>query len=364
MAVVIPVFNGERFLAAAIQSVLDQSYRPFELIVVDDGSTDSSVALARSFAGARVIEQEHAGPGAARNRGVAASSGEFLAFLDADDLMPANKLELQAAYLRSHPQVGCVLGRQKLFGAPAGTVPPAFAPPISPNRHPELVGRGSLQPLSLMTRRSVFDAVGGFGTDFGEDLDWLARVFGAGVRVETIDVVVVHRRVHDRNLTHALSASRLAMFRALKGQADRARGVASAPPAQHATVTPGLVSIVIPVFNGEHVLAAAMQSVFDQSYRPFELIVVDDGSTDGSARLARTFAGARVIEQEHAGPDAARNRGVAASSGEFLAFLDADDELPADKLELQIGYLREHPEVGRALGRRQLLVEPQVRPPI
>ena len=121
---------------------------------------------------------------------------------------------------------------------------------------------------------------------------------------------------------------------------------------------------MIPVFNGERFLAAAIQSVLDQSYRPFELIVVDDGSTDSSAALARSFAGARVIEQEHAGPGAARNRGVAASSGEFLAFLDAHDELPADKLERQIGYLREHPEVGRALGRQQLLVEPQVRPPI
>ena len=74
-SIVIPVFNGERFLAAAIESALGQTYRPFEVIVVDDGSTDRSAAVARSFAEVRVIEQQHAGPGAARNRGVAAARG-------------------------------------------------------------------------------------------------------------------------------------------------------------------------------------------------------------------------------------------------------------------------------------------------
>ena len=80
VSVVIPVFNGERFLAAAIQSVLDQTHRPLELIVVDDGSSDGSATVARSFEGVRVIEQEHAGPGAARNRGVAAAAASCSPF--------------------------------------------------------------------------------------------------------------------------------------------------------------------------------------------------------------------------------------------------------------------------------------------
>lgn len=224
VSVVTPVFNGERFLADAIGSVLAQTYRRFELIVVDDGSTDGSVALARSFPDVRVLEQDHAGPGAARNAGIAASRGELLAFLDADDLMPVDKLEVQVAYLKSHPDVGCVLGRQVLFAEHAVDLPPAFAPPISSDRHPELLERGSLQPLSLMARRSVFDRVGEFSREFGEDLDWLARVWGSGIRVEVVDAVVVHRRVHDANLTHETRASRLAMFRALQAHAARVRG--------------------------------------------------------------------------------------------------------------------------------------------
>lgn len=225
VSVVTPVFNGELFLAEAIESVLAQTYRPLELIIVDDGSTDGSAAIARSFQGVRLIEQEHAGPGAARNRGVAASAGELLAFLDADDLMPPDKLELQAGYLSTHPEVGCVLGRQELITEGwSDPPPPAFAPPMSPDLHPELLERGSLQPLSLMARRSLFDKVGEFSTEFGEDLDWLARVWGSGARVEILDAVVVCRRVHDANLTHATRASRLAMFRALKEHAARVRG--------------------------------------------------------------------------------------------------------------------------------------------
>ena len=103
----------------------------------------------------------------------------------------------------------------------------------------------------MVAWRSVFDAIGEFSTQFGEDVDWLCRVWGSGVRVDTIDAVVVRRRVHDANLTHDTGASRLAMFRALKGHAERSRAA---------------VSVVIPVFNGERFLSAAIQSA--PSIRP------------------------------------------------------------------------------------------------
>jgi glycosyltransferase involved in cell wall biosynthesis len=305
--------------------------------VVDDGSTDGSVAVARTFSDVRVIEQRHAGPGAARNRGIAAAHGEALAFLDADDLMPAERLERQLAHLRAHPDVDCVLGRQELFGETADGSPPAWVP------------AGSLQPLSLLARRTAVDAVGEFATGIGEDLDWLCRIWEAGLRVDTIDSVVVRRRVHDANLSHDLGGSRRAMFKALKDHAARTRA--------------SLVSMVIPVFNGERFLAAAIRSVLDQTYRPVEVLVVDDGSTDGSVAVAGSFPEVRVIEQAHGGPAVARNRGVAAARGAFLAFLDADDLLPPKKLELQMGHLREHPEVGCVLGRQELLLEPGLAMP-
>ena len=353
VSVVIPVFNGERFLAAAIQSALDQTYRPLEVIVVDDGSTDESASIARSFPGVRVIEQAHAGPGAARNRAISAADGELLAFLDADDLMPADKLARQVGYLREHPDVGCVLGRQELFAEGGGSLPTWALPPARwQEQHPELSERGVIQPLSVVAWRSVVDAIGEFSTEFGEDVDWLCRVWGSDVRVDTIDAVVVRRRMHDANLTHDTGASRLAMFRALKGHAERSRAPAA------------LVSVVIPVFNGERFLAAAIQSALDQTYRPLEVIVVDDGSTDGSASIARSFPAVRVIEQAHAGPATARNRGVAIACGGFLAFLDADDLMPADKLARQVGYLDEHPDAGCVLGRQEFLLEEGVEWPL
>jgi glycosyltransferase involved in cell wall biosynthesis len=222
VSVVIPVFNGEQFLAEAIRSVLDQTYQPIQPIVVDDGSSDASVAIARSFEAVDVIEQEHRGPGAARNRGVAHSSGGFLAFLDADDVMPADKLERQVGYLIENPGVGCVLGRQELFGdGLSADWRDALSPPMW--RHPELLDRGSLQPLSLVVRRSDFDSVGNFSTEFGEDIDWLCRAWGAGIGVHTVDAVVLRRRVHDGNLTRNIGASRRAMFRALRDDSARRR---------------------------------------------------------------------------------------------------------------------------------------------
>jgi len=112
-----------------------------------------------------------------------------------------------------------------------------------------------------------------------------------------------------------------------------------------------LVSVIIPAFNARLHIGAALSSVLDQDYPNLEIIVVDDGSSDETSKEALRYGErVRVIRQANAGPAAARNRGVSASRGELLAFIDADDVWIAGKLVAQVRYLREHPDVGVVFG--------------
>lgn len=113
-----------------------------------------------------------------------------------------------------------------------------------------------------------------------------------------------------------------------------------------ATVPP-LVSVIIPAYNSEQLIGASIDSVLAQSYRPLEIIVVDDGSKDRTKAAATAFDGSvRYLFQANQGPAAARNTGIAAASGDLICFLDADDLWTADKLESQIAFMEQHPEVG------------------
>ena len=103
---IVPAFNGERFLAEAIESILAQSYSNVPIIVVDDGSTDATPQVAARFEDRiTYVRQENAGPATARNRGLKEVEGEFIAFLDADDLWEENKLERQLARFRERPEL-------------------------------------------------------------------------------------------------------------------------------------------------------------------------------------------------------------------------------------------------------------------
>src|SRR5437762_7674264 len=107
-----------------------------------------------------------------------------------------------------------------------------------------------------------------------------------------------------------------------------------------------LVSVILPVYNRESTIARAIESVLAQTYRHFELIVVDDGSTDGTARVVESFdSRIRVVAQPHAGAYAARNRGLRSAHGELIAFADSDDAWLPDRLESQLP-LMARPEVG------------------
>ena len=114
---------------------------------------------------------------------------------------------------------------------------------------------------------------------------------------------------------------------------------------------PGLVSVIIPVYNCETYLAEAIDSVLAQTYAPVEIIVVDDGSTDGSAQVAARYAPrVRCLHQENSGIGAARNRGIEQASGNLLAFLDADDLWSPDKLARQVVALDLDPKLDMIFG--------------
>ena len=210
-SIVIPAFNAEATLAPAIRSALAQDYTPVDVIVVDDGSTDGTAAVATSFAPVRYLRQENRGPSAARNAGIEAATGEFVGFLDADDEAPATKLSVQVGYLLEHPEVGCVLGRHELDGEP-----------------PEWFDRDGVPLISLVARRSTLLEAGGFDESLriAEDRDLLVRLRERGIGVEFLPDIVLTRRFHGANLSFARPAEH-PVFQSLKAKLDRAR---SEPP--------------------------------------------------------------------------------------------------------------------------------------
>ena len=220
VSAVIPVRNGEAFLTEALESTQTQTWKELEVIVVDDGSTDQSAAIADAFPGVRLLRQPASGQAVARNRGVAASRGALLAFLDADDVWPPRKLEIQAGYLRDRPDVGAVLGRQKLMVEPGVALPPWVEREGGLARADQ-----GTQPLSLVTRREVWDLVGPFalGLGFSEDTDWLMRARDLGVRIDLLEEVVLHRRIHGANITYDDEAMLSGLAQVLKRRIDRRR---------------------------------------------------------------------------------------------------------------------------------------------
>jgi glycosyltransferase involved in cell wall biosynthesis len=224
VSVVIPVFNGERYLGEAIESVLGQTRPPDEVVVIDDGSTDASAAVARGFDEVRCRSQTNAGQSAALNRGVSETRGRFLAFLDADDVWVPEKLALQLEAFLEDPGLDMVFGHAEQFVDP--DAPEAVVARIRPGR---TVLPAHL-PSALLVRREAFELVGGLRSEWtvGNVVDWYARATEAGLRQRMLETVVYRRRLHESNIGITEGGSRsdyLAVVRAaLERRRDRPAG--------------------------------------------------------------------------------------------------------------------------------------------
>jgi glycosyltransferase involved in cell wall biosynthesis len=232
VSTIVPAFNAERFLGEAIESVLAQDYRPHEVVVVDDGSTDGTAEVAAAFPEVQLIRQANLGPAAARNAAIEAASGELIALLDADDLMEPDRLETQVTYLLEHPEAAAVLGRQELL-IESGVDPPRWATEL-PAMIESVGGKGMSERIpvlpdhptpSMLARRSAFEQVGPYDTSFrlGEDVDWVIRAWECGLELAAVDDVVIRRRVHGANLTYDEAGCMRALLRMLKTRIERGR---------------------------------------------------------------------------------------------------------------------------------------------
>jgi glycosyltransferase involved in cell wall biosynthesis len=217
------VFNGEAHLGEAIASVLAQEYRGFELIVVDDGSTDGTADIAKSHGDAvRYVRQANAGPSSARNRGVQLARGELVALLDSDDRWLAGKLARQVALLSERPALHGCFTHARLFWDGVGAAMAAEEAGWPVERR---IDTGGLIGSSLMVRREVFDTAGMFDPALPHSAspEWFSRAQASGSLFETIGEVLVDRRMHVGNFSRQRASRDEEYLRLLKRSLDRKR---------------------------------------------------------------------------------------------------------------------------------------------
>jgi glycosyltransferase involved in cell wall biosynthesis len=219
ISVVIPVHNGERYLAASIQSVLDQRHPGLELLVIDNGSTDATADVARSFPSIRYFHLADKGLSKALNYGLEQCRGAFLAFLDADDLWPPNRLAVPLEAFARNPAVEMVFGNVEQFISPELEESAKARLRIRDKRLPGRY-RGS-----MLIRTESFWRVGPFepSMDFAEFIDWYMRAAEHKIREMMLPDVLTLRRIHGANMGYTDRHKRVEYARVLKQGLDRRR---------------------------------------------------------------------------------------------------------------------------------------------
>ena len=218
ISVIIPVYNGEEFIRPALDNVISQQYPWIEIIVVNDGSTDNTEAILMELnLPVRYYYQENKGPASARNCGIREATGEFIVFLDADDLWPENNLNVLVDEMIKNPELDMIHGYAQMMTRHLNDENFEFTGnPVE--SYPYYISAG-------IYRKSVFDKTGLFdpGLKFSEDTDWFLRARELNCHLMRIEEVTLYVRRHDHNMTKGKDIKELELLNVLKRKMDRKR---------------------------------------------------------------------------------------------------------------------------------------------
>ncbi|HET6619297.1 MAG TPA: glycosyltransferase family A protein [Dongiaceae bacterium] len=333
VSIVLPAFNANPFLAAALDTIKAQTFGDYEIIVVDDGSDQSPEPIVRAvLPEATYIVQPRRGPSAARNAALAVARGDFIAFLDADDLwLPATLEKLRKGF-RDAPGADIVQGHIKRFGSalPASSANRAYL---------------SFNVGSLLVRRHAFDRAGLFDESLhkSEDVDLHIRFKEAGLRRFAIpDIVLLYRR-HPA-ASNEIEPPRVlrqthhgSWMRLLSASLARRRAAASAaePRAKDAAESRHVTAVLV-VKDGRRYLPSALASIRGQTRAVQSIVAVVADGGDGSLEYLASQPDVAAMRQTGSGLAQARNQAIGAIDAGLVAFLDCDDLWHPDKIALQV----------------------------
>ncbi|MBE9039697.1 glycosyltransferase [Oscillatoriales cyanobacterium LEGE 11467] len=433
ISVILPVYNGAKTIRETIESVLDQYFSDFELIIIDNGCEDNTLEVISSIQDYRikVFSRSHAGQSASRNFGVTKAGGDYIAFIDADDLWTREKLSQQLRVLQENPEVPVVYSWVDYIDEAGEFLHSGSHSNIEEDIYAYLMLDNFLESASNpLFRRQAFIDIGRFDEDLKAAEDWdLALRFAKKSQLICIPEVQVMCRItpdallsniaplessfltvldraFDRvsELAHLKPQSLGNLYRSLSARALRppltpsncqatvkflGKIITCDPSHIHSKETisslwfnsatfallPTIssieklqselkwvfdpvelleynrlrpfptISVIIPVYNGAGTIQETIESVLNQTFTDFEIVVIDDGSKDNTVDVVKSIGDYRVkvFSYANAGQGESRNRGIDRATGEYLAFIDADDLWTEDKLEKQLAALQENP---------------------
>jgi len=200
VSVIVPVYNGEKYIREAIDSILNQSYKDFEVIVIDDGSKDNTLSIIKEYDGKiRWKSQKNKGQASAINEGIKMAKGEYVAYLDADDVCMPERLKIQVRYLDEHPNVGLVYSGCYLINGSGG-----IQRIMNAHLYDDfvLLQKDYIARSTVMHRKKCLDEVGLFDESITGDDDWDMWIrISEKSRVGCIEKPLVKYRVHGENIS-------------------------------------------------------------------------------------------------------------------------------------------------------------------
>ena len=382
ISIIVPIYNTEKYLHECLDSIINQTYANFEVLLVNDGSTDSSGIICQEYVERdsrfRYFEKDNGGVASARNLGLEHSEGTYITFIDSDDWVEQNYLDVLYTALKEN-DTDVAISTYKRFAQDGVFYLRSYSREDdeflnlgtrSRDSFLEILPRlGELDhsfysiSSKLIKRKIIGNLLFDAQVSYAEDLNFFFHLYlGVESVVYVRDYTYIYR-THDastsQNVNELKALQELEIYKSMFQQIDRmglptfyyfkrmenvvTYRISGFPTSkaireyesfvsevrERVTYQQPLISLIVPIYNVENYLWSCLDSIAKQTYSNIEILLVNDGSPDGSAAICQEFVARdsrfRYIEKENGGLSDARNAGIAEAKGEFISFVDSDD---------------------------------------
>lgn len=212
VSVIIPVYNNSKMIGEAIDSIFAQDYPHLEIIVVDDGSTDNIRQVVKAYSDVHYIYKKNGGPASARNIGIKNSKGDYITFLDADDLYPINRISPQVQYALGHPD--CLVVKYLVQYQYLSSKKKHISKNLNLNNDATIF---SSNLGAILFKKEIFEKIGLLNESmrFAEDVEFLSRVYDKGIKIKEVAEVGLIYRVNENSMTNQVEQCKKGLIKTL-----------------------------------------------------------------------------------------------------------------------------------------------------